>query len=128
VVVETKELSDEGAAWLANRPGSAQGLQEAGTIGPYNFLSKFTKGWRGVFETHHIAEKQWFKYGPLKGDPDLVPSVILTKAEHERITKELGDWVKKNNPKTPKDLWKMYEKIYKKYPHWLEAIKPYFGK
>ncbi|MBK9263932.1 MAG: hypothetical protein IPM54_29525 [Polyangiaceae bacterium] len=130
VVVETKELSDDAAKWLASQPGSAQRLKDAGTIGPYRTLKEFTLGHEGEIEVHHILEQRWFK-GDKKlfsGDTDLVPSVILDKAEHRRITTELNAWIRKNKPKTPEDLWKIYKAVYNDRPHWLDAIKPYFGK
>ncbi|MDI1481194.1 hypothetical protein [Polyangium sp. y55x31] len=53
--------------------------------------------------------------------------MILTSAEHKRITKAL-DEAKKLFPKSKEGLWKVYEEVYAPYSHWLDAIKPYFGK
>ena len=124
---ELDELSEEATKWLASHPGSAKTLCEAGTIGPFKTLRQFTLGLENAYQTHHILEKKWFeKRKMFAGDSDLVPSVILTKDEHKAITAKLTAWINKNNPKTPAQVWKMYNEVYANYPHWLAAIKPYF--
>jgi hypothetical protein len=59
-------------------------------------------------------------------------AIILTKAEHQQITKDLDVARNKmlSDLKVPKldkqQLWELYQQVYKKNPTWLEAIKPYF--
>jgi hypothetical protein len=102
----------------------AKGLQEAGTIGPYVRWSQFTDGLGGRFQAHHILEEQWFKKGLMKGDPNLVPSVILTDAEHQVFNNKLAQWRPKI--RTLDDLWAAYMDVYQNRPAWLNAIKSYF--
>jgi hypothetical protein len=128
-VIKPGELSEEAAEWLAKQEGAALALKEAGTIGPYNLLKKFTAGSGGQLQAHHLVEQKWFKPGPrnlLKGDPDLAPSVILGKTEHAKITAMLE--AQKRRVSTLEDLWSMYTDVYRDYPAWLNAIKSYFGK
>ncbi|MDI1450010.1 hypothetical protein [Polyangium sp. 6x1] len=57
---------------------------------------------------------------------DKIPSVILTVAEHRRFNTLFRN--AKPDIHSVGDLWKVYEEAYKDFPHWLNAIKPYFGK
>lgn len=51
--------------------------------------------------------------------------MILTDAEHKAVTAKLAARTK--SVKTPEDLWKAYQEVYKDYPpHWLESIQHYF--
>jgi hypothetical protein len=90
-------------------------------------MREFTRGLEGDFQAHHILEKAMGRDLKLtKKQLDEIPSVILTKARHKKIT----DLLDVNRPaeRTREVLWEMYEKVYRDYPRWLEAIKPYFGK
>ena len=61
---------------------------------------------------------------------DKLPSVLLTKADHQKVTAELRVEAEKATRKggrmTAKKLWQVYKKVYRRHPHWLEAIEPYF--
>jgi hypothetical protein len=63
---------------------------------------------------------------------DNSPAIILTKAEHQQITKDLevarNKMLSDLNVKIldKHQLWDLYQQVYKKNPTWLEAIKPYF--
>ncbi|UQA54947.1 hypothetical protein [Polyangium aurulentum] len=50
--------------------------------------------------------------------------MILTKAQHEEITKTLAAETK--TATSVEALWKGYKKASRDYPHWLAAIKSYF--
>lgn len=106
-------------AWLA------QALNQNGAIGPYSVMRQFTEKLGGRFQAHHILEVRFTKNFGL-GNPDKVPSVILTDAQHKLITAELA--MKTRHVRTPKELWEVYQEVYEQYPHWLDAIKPYFAK
>lgn len=54
--------------------------------------------------------------------------MILTEAEHKEFTVKLAAEARKIEEMKPMKLWKMYQKVYKDHPAWLEAIKPYFFK
>jgi hypothetical protein len=96
----------------------------------------FTKGWKQDFQAHHIYEQDWMNVlGHSKDEVANAPAIILTKKEHEAITKrladakdELMDAVLKRGDKAPtkRELWAMYKEVYKDKPTWLEAIKGYF--
>ncbi len=60
------------------------------------------------------------------GNPDHGLSAILTEAEHKAVTAKLK--VETVNVKTAQELWVAYQKVYKDYPHWLDAIKSQFVK
>ena len=108
------------------RAGLAQALNENGAIGAYSVMKQFTDKLGGKYQAHHILEVQFAKKFRL-GNPDKVPSVILTDAQHKAVTAELA--VETVKSMSAQELWKAYQKVYKKYPpHWLEAIKPYFAK
>jgi hypothetical protein len=133
VVNSVNELGEEAAEALAKEygPAIAKALQEKAAIGPYKIWKKFTANLGGQWQAHHLLEQKWFKPGPgrlLKGDPDLVPSVILTDAEHKAISKKLSAEARRDSPDTLEGLWRLYQDAYKDYPAWLDAIKSYFGK
>jgi len=78
-------------------------------------------------QAHHILEKSVAKELKL-GNPDQVPSVILTAAEHKAITAKLKAEMKLVNPRTLPEVWAAYQRAYADHPLWLKAIKSYFGK
>jgi hypothetical protein len=116
----------------------APSLNLSRTIMPYSRAQVFTKGWKQDFQAHHIFEAQWMKEFPKEYSKEAIensPAIILTKKEHETITKrladakdELMDAVKKRGDEVPtkQELWAMYKEVYKDKPTWLEAIKGYF--
>jgi hypothetical protein len=60
------------------------------------------------------------------GNPDLGPSVILSNTQHKKITEALV--AQSKAAKSTEELWAAYQRVYKDYPHWREAIKTYFFK
>ncbi|MDI1433318.1 hypothetical protein [Polyangium sorediatum] len=122
-----EELSKETAELLAKKYGAdiAAALEQNGTIGAYEVMKKFTDNLGGSYQAHHILEKAMAEKLGLKNF-DKLPAVILTEAKHKEITRMLKGL---RPPKlTPDTLWETYKSAYKTHPHWLEAIKPYFGK
>ena len=103
----------------------AASLNKNGAVGPYSKMTQFTDDLGGSYQAHHILEEQMFRRFNL-GKPDLGPAVILTSAEHKAITKKLSE--KTKGVANTKQLWQAYQEAYSDYPHWLEAIKPYFVK
>jgi hypothetical protein len=110
----------------------AKGLEEMQTVMPYAMGEKFTANLGGKFQAHKIFEKRALeKFKQLNGQADLekLPSVILTKEEHQEISNALNEAWKKHAPKpndkvTVEQLRKIYNDVYaKKYPHWLEIIE-----
>ncbi len=114
----------------------AKGLQEISAVLPFNMGQKFTKGLESKFQAHKIFEKQAFEhFGVGKFGDDAIakaPSVILTDAEHQAITKELNKFWRdvaqkrklvKNYKASQKELRALYERVYKDHPHWLQAIE-----
>ena len=108
-----EELSKETAELLAKQYGRAiaEALEQNGAIGPYKTMREFTRGLEGDFQAHHILEKAMAGKWGLTKELDNIPSVILTKTEHERITTLLNE-ARKRLPNTKKGLWKAYEEVY----------------
>lgn len=123
-------MNVEIAKTLANRWGVylAQALEKNGAIGPYAIMKEFTAGQGGAYQAHHLLEKSMV--GEFKlGNPDLVPSVILTDAEHKVITAELRGWGPIMKEDKLEKLWQKYLDVYgKQHPDWLQAIEPLFTK
>jgi hypothetical protein len=104
----------------------AHGLQEMGTIMPYELGGKFTEKLGGKFQAHKIFEKRAFKRFNMEG-VDKAPCVILTDTKHKEIsTKLAAAWKGNETNMTKEQLRKIYQDVYKDFPHWLEAIEPYF--
>ena len=103
----------------------ADALEKNGAIGPYEVMKQFTDGLGGRWQAHHILEKKWVTKLEL-GNADKVPSVILTEAEHKKITAVLAKHAKKID--NAKDLWAAYQEAYIDHPTWLAAIEKYFIK
>ena len=133
------EKADQAALSLADdliqqhgRYEMAKGLEEMQTVMPYVLGEKFTQGLGNKFQAHKIFEKQALeKWKELTGRTDIekLPSIILTEAEHKKITNALAQAWKKHGPKTGEkatveQLRAIYNEAYKtKYPHWLEIIE-----
>ncbi|MDI3285884.1 hypothetical protein [Polyangium sp. 15x6] len=124
----TVESSKETAEFLAKQYGAdiAHALEQNGAIGAYEVMKKFTDGLGGAYQAHHILEVAMADKLRFTKNFDKLPAVILTEAEHKRITR----WLSQRRPKNLKadTVWELYEEVYEAYPHWLDAIKPYFGK
>lgn len=120
------DVTEEVAEALAKQYGVdiAEALAKNGTIGPYAVMKKFTEKLGGAYQAHHIFENARIKKLLPGANPDKFPAIILTKEEHQAITRELA----KRSPEMTnlKKAWKVYQEVYKDYPAWLEAIRPYF--
>ena len=123
-----EELTEDTAKLLAKQYGEeiANALAQNQTIGPYKLMSQFTDGMQGRYEAHHILEVNQAIARELTKELDKIPSVILTVAEHRRFNKFFA--ANRWRVRDKLDLWKLYEEAYADHPHWLDAIKPYFGK
>ncbi|MDI1427976.1 hypothetical protein [Polyangium sorediatum] len=128
-----EEVSKETAELLAKQYGRAiaEALEQNGAIGPYKTMREFTRGLEGDFQAHHILEKAMGRDLRITKELDNIPSVILTKEHHKKITDALDEarkqMVRQNGNLTPQGLWKVYKRVYKAHPHWLDAIRPYFS-
>jgi hypothetical protein len=125
----TEELSKETAEFLAKQYGAdiAHALEQNGAIASYEVMREFTKNLGGSYQAHHILEKAMAGELGLRKNLDKLPAVILTEAQHKKITRLL-DLKRAKRKLDPQALWDLYEEVYEPFPHWLEAIKPYFGK
>ncbi|MDC0747503.1 hypothetical protein [Polyangium mundeleinium] len=123
-----EELSKETAELLAKQYGVdiAAALEQNGAIGAYEVMSQFTKNLGGSYQAHHLLEKAMAGRWGLTKEFDKIPSVILTEANHKKITKRLKELTP--NVRDVKELWKHYQDAYVDDPHWIEAIKPFFVK
>ncbi|HVK67256.1 MAG TPA: hypothetical protein VM694_22380, partial [Polyangium sp.] len=101
-----------------------QALAEAGVVGPFRVMQKFTLGYERKWQAHHIYETaRMIKAGldPLDG-----PCAILSKELHQRFTNELAAATKAIPGTNLPALWKAYKNVYVEYPEWLKAIAHYF--
>jgi len=123
-----EELTEDSAKLLAEQYGRAiaDAMAQNQTIGPYNVMSQFTKRLGGDFQAHHILEVNQAIALELTTELDNIPSVILTRAKHDEFNALFRAF--RGKIKSRAALWDLYAAAYKDYPHWLEAIKPYFGK
>jgi hypothetical protein len=133
VLKGSRKISEKTAEELASRYGAdlAHALTVNETIGEYRVMKKFTANLKGDWQAHHILEEHMARELKLGSrNTDKLPSVLLTKADHQKITAELraeAERVMRNGQSmTPKKLWQVYKNVYKRHPHWLEAIEPYF--
>jgi hypothetical protein len=107
----------------------AKGLEQMQTVMPYAMGEKFTQGLGGKYQAHKIFEKRALEKLTGRKDFDKLPSVILTDAEHKKVTDLLNkawkEYVpqKKGEKVTVEQLRNIYKKAYKDYPHWLEIIE-----
>ena len=129
ILTTTSEAMEKAAEQLVKKYGGkrmAAALEQAGMIAPYRLMRKFTERLGGLYQAHHILEVAKFREFFRGMDPDLGPAVILSAAEHARITADLA--AATASAKTKQALLAAYKKAYKDYPHWVEAIKSYFTK
>src|SRR5215468_1710627 len=87
----TGRLTDETVEKLLQtypKPGDiAHALQVNETIAEYRVMKKFTANLRGEYQAHHILEEAMAKDLKLGSrNTDKLPSVVLTKADHQKIT------------------------------------------
>jgi hypothetical protein len=107
----------------------AKGLEEMQTVMPYAMGEKFTANLGGKFQAHKIFEKRALEKLTGRKDFDKLPSVILTDAEHKKVTDLLNKAWKEYGPQkmgekvTVEQLRNIYKRAYKDYPHWLEIIE-----
>ena len=127
-----RKLSAEDAQSIM-RVRSLQGwmaptLAESGHIGPYDAFRMFTSNvpsyLRGEYEAHHIMEQRTLKL--LNYPVDRAPSAILTNAEHIRLHKALNAAIDDISSMSKTEVWKAYQRVYKKEGYWLSVIAPYF--
>jgi hypothetical protein len=120
----------------------AESLRKQQVIMPFKMAQKFTEKLESKFQAHKIFERRAIKEFMRRQNPALseaaldkavnevaktYPSIILSDAEHTEISKALAaawDKVGKNNM-TKEKLREIYKDVYKKEPHWLEAIESY---
>ncbi|TKD10358.1 hypothetical protein [Polyangium fumosum] len=127
VLKDVRELSEEAAEYLAKEYGEelTQALAEAGVIGPFRVMQKFTLGHERKWQAHHVYEvKKMMEIGldALDG-----PAVILSEEAHTVMTNRLREATGKIPGTRPKELWEAYKKVYELNPEWLKAIAHYFG-
>ena len=118
----------------------AEAIRKQQVIMPYGMASKFTANLAGKFQAHKIFERQAIKHFMRKQNPALseaaldkavdevaktYPSIILSDADHTPISNALAAAWKANPNMTKEELREIYKVVYKKYPHWMDAIESY---
>ena len=80
-------------------------------------------------QVHHLIEERFAKL--LNLDPEKIPGIVLTKAEHQRFTNAWRDFIGYTGQKmslttktaSPEDVWKAAQEVYKDFPELLEAVR-----
>jgi hypothetical protein len=100
-----------------------------GAIMPYTAATRYTTTMAGRIQAHHILEARHLKNWRYSAEAiEGAPSIILSRAEHELINKQLGKLLPTGVNYTKEAVWKAYQTAYQQHPEWLEAIKSYFDK
>ncbi|MDC0743806.1 hypothetical protein [Polyangium mundeleinium] len=126
VLKDLSELSEDAAEYLAKEYGEelTQALAEAGVVGPFRVMQKFTLGYERKWQAHHIYETARMIEAGL--DALDGPAVILSNEAHTVMTNKLRDATTGIGRDQLPRLWNAYKKVYADCPHWLKAIKHYF--
>ena len=92
-------------------------------IAPYKDLRKYTRGLKGAYQAHHLLEvrhqKNWHW---LKSVINSTPSVLLSRAEHEKITRSLRKKMPYKVIFTQEDVLSAIKEVYADHPEWIEAV------
>lgn len=64
--------------------------QQNGAIASYEVMREFTKNLKGSYQAHHILEEAMARKLELAKNFDKLPAVILTEAQHKKITQALA--------------------------------------
>jgi hypothetical protein len=122
----------------ARRAGKGSGLAASAArhlfkILPYRQAQKLTRGWGGDIAAHHILEGRHLKNWGRSAEIADAPAVILTWAEHNRITQALRAKLPYKSPRfsgrhEKEEVWAAYQEVYTRlgYPEWLDSIEKYF--
>jgi len=109
----------------------AFGLNERGTIAPYDALKKATEGLNHQYQAHHIVEDKILEH--LRYPSDQCPAVVLTAKQHTEITAALNKVIPKGKYDAPRyddmterQILRAYQIVYKDHPEWLAVVEPYF--
>lgn len=93
-----------------------------GTLGTYTQMVKLTKGFKGAFQAHHIAEVRHLKAFALSTKN--APTVILSRADHALMTSTLQKLLPYGQTYSKAQVIAAYREAYKDSPVWLNlAIK-----
>jgi RHS repeat-associated protein len=118
--------------WRVNDQGYVIGLvpitgtapaPNVGKMGSYNMLKKLTKGYKSAIQAHHLIEVRHLKR--LLMSTKNAPSVILTKANHAKLTKKLQKLLPYGKTYSKSQIIDAYKKAYKEKPEWIEAVINY---
>jgi RHS repeat-associated protein len=116
--------------WNVGSDGIITGLQPltgtidvslVGKVGTFLKLRQLAKG-LGL-EVHHLAEVRHLKL--LFKSTGKAPAVILTKAEHQALTKELQRVMPYGKPYTKTEIIEKYTEVYKNQSEWLKMAIDY---
>jgi hypothetical protein len=94
-------------------------------IGAYSKLAKLTKGYRGAIQAHHIVEARHLRTLGLSVKNG--PAVILSRAEHKMITRQLRQLMPYGHSYTRTQMMGYYKQAYSAYPEWIEAVGKTLG-
>ncbi len=123
-----RHLSVESVDALTRQYGSglAVGLNQKGTIAPYNALARAVEGLDRAYQAHHIVEVQVLE--KLGLPTDQAPAVILTSAEHTQMTTALARELPPGHldAMSKQEILRAYETVYRDRPEWIAEVRRYF--
>jgi len=111
------------------------GFKEAGKYGvwPWKILERLVPVGSSL-EKHHLIEKRFAE--TLKVHADEIPSIALTKLEHEKYTARWLEQIARRNMDRPvrtdtanhQKIWEAAQEVYEDAPELLEFVKAFMGK
>ncbi|MEV6235518.1 hypothetical protein [Lentzea sp. NPDC051838] len=126
----SRTLSCEAAETLVKKfdkgqPVMAAALNRRRVIGPFESFAVFTRGHGGKYQAHHIIEQAVLKH--LGHDLQKAPSIILSSAQHTKISAVLADTIVKDELEhmTKQQILARYRKAYKGMPDWIAEVELY---
>ncbi|HRQ49451.1 MAG TPA: RHS repeat-associated core domain-containing protein, partial [Agriterribacter sp.] len=93
-----------------------------GKVDTYMKLAKLTKNLKGTIQAHHLVEVRHLKR--LFLSTKNAPSVLLSKADHQQMTKILQQLLPYGRTYTKQQIIDAYKQAYLNFPQWIdEAVK-----
>ena len=101
-------------------------------IGLYKEMKKYTKGYGHKIEAHHLLEQRFCDMNALNLNTDDMISAVLTKEQHNAITKRWNDYIPKGTNYSQFNQWsaiREYAKgVYEKHPELFQLLDEYMTK
>ncbi|HRE75623.1 MAG TPA: RHS repeat-associated core domain-containing protein [Flavobacteriales bacterium] len=90
---------------------------------PYKEAQKLTRGFKGSIQAHHIVESRHLRRLGMGHLVREAPAIVLTRAEHQAITRVLNQLLKLGNTYEKEVVLEAYRIAYKDFPTWIKAAE-----